>query len=67
MVSARSTSDPISKNISFTIASQDMSKSNSICVWDIVDNFIHTIQSQIDFNCQPTYLYDMQYYYKEDE
>ena len=54
-------------NIYSTIYNQDMSKYDSIYVWDNVDNIIHINESLIDFNSHTTDSYDMKYCSKEDD
>ena len=45
----------------------DISKPNSIYVWDIVNNIIQRIESRIYFNSHTTDLYESKYCSKEDE
>ena len=44
-----------------------MSKFQSIYMWNYAERKIQIIESQIYFNLKTTYLYDSQYYSKEDE
>ena len=44
-----------------------MSKPQSVYMWEDVDTIIHRIESQIDLIPKTTYIYESQYFPKDNE